>query len=205
MAQRAHTENTVQRAQSSQQARARAVAALHGGEQGMILIVVLVMIAVLAAFGSAASMRTAMDLREGSAQRVARAAYRVSETGTMASVSLAGQMQAGFADYIAAKNAKTLTMSDMGANLLANAKDDNSFGNELTALGGMDFATVVEEADSSANVPGYDAGRFCFRTFRMVTTSRIGAASPETTREKLMQGETAMAAVMTVGPAPCGN
>jgi len=174
-------------------------------ERGVVLMAVLVMVGVLAVFGAAASLRTSMDLREGSASRISRAAYRVSETGTMASASLAAQMQAGFADYVAAKNAKTLTMTDMGANLLATAKDDNSFGTELNALGGMDFRTVVEEADAATNVPGYDAGRFCFRTFRMTTTSRIGAATPQTVRDKLLTGETAMVATMTVGPAPCGN
>lgn len=176
-------------------------------ERGMVLMAVLVMVGVLAIFGSAAALRTSMDLREGSASRLARAAYRVSETGTMASVSLAAQMQAGFADYVAAKNARTLSMTDMGANLLATAKDDNSFGSELTSVGGMDFSTVVEEADAAANVPGYDAGRFCFRTFRMTTTSRVGPGqtSTQNVRDKMLTGETAMVATMTVGPAPCGN
>ena len=173
-------------------------------QRGMVMAVVLAMITILALLGSAAALRTSMDLREGGAERLSRASFRVSETGAYAVVSLAAQMQGGFGDFVSAKTNKTLAMQDVGDAVLQLTGKDSSFGAELAAVGEVDFTTVVGEADSAAS-PGYDAGRYCFRTYRMVTTSRIGAASPANLRESLVSGQTRLASTLTIGPTPCGN
>lgn len=180
--------------------------ALVGGprERGVVMVVVLAMMGILTLLASAAALRTSMDMREGGAERLGRAAYRVSETGTYAVVSLASQMQGGFGDYVAAKTDGKLSMIDVGDEILALTGKDQSFGRELAAVGAVDFSTQVGQADS-ASTPGYEAGRYCFRTYRMITTSRIGAANPANLRESMVAGQTRLAASMTLGPVPCGN
>lgn len=184
---------------------ARAVA-LAGGprERGVVMVVVLAMMSILTLLASAAALRTSMDMREGGAERLGRAAFRVSETGTYAVVSLASQMQGGFGDYVAAKTDGKLSMIDVGDEILALTGKDQSFGRELAAVGAVDFSTQVGQADS-ASTPGYEAGRYCFRTYRIITTSRIGAANPANLRESMVAGQTRLAASMTLGPVPCGN
>ncbi|MBM4342217.1 MAG: hypothetical protein FJ100_02435 [Deltaproteobacteria bacterium] len=181
--------------------RARAPAA----KSGMVLIMALLMIGMLAMFGSAAALRTAMDLREGGAERVARASYRVSEAGTISVLSLATQMQAGFGDYVNAKTNKTLTLTDVGDTVLNLAAKDGSFGAELAAVGNVTFDTAVQGSDAAAAVPGYDAGRYCFRTYQMVTTAKLGAASPKNLQESLAAGQSQLQSSMTVGPVPCAH
>lgn len=173
-------------------------------ERGVVMVVVLAMMGILTLLASAAALRTSMDMREGGAERLGRAAYRVSETGTYAVVSLASQMQGGFGDYVAAKTDGKLSMIDVGDEILALTGKDQSFGRELAAVGAVDFSTQVGQADS-ASTPGYEAGRYCFRTYRMITTSRIGAANPANLRESMVAGQTRLAASMTLGPVPCGN
>lgn len=173
-------------------------------ERGVVMVVVLAMMGILTLLASAAALRTSMDMREGGAERLGRAAYRVSETGTYAVVSLASQMQGGFGDYVAAKTDSKLSMIDVGDEILALTGKDQSFGRELAAVGAVDFSTQVGQADS-ASTPGYEAGRYCFRTYRMITTSRIGAANPANLRESMVAGQTRLAASMTLGPVPCGN
>jgi hypothetical protein len=183
----------------------RAVAPVGGPrERGVVMVVVLAMMGILTLLASAAALRTSMDMREGGAERLGRAAFRVSETGTYAVVSLASQMQGGFGDYVAAKTDGKLSMIDVGDEILALTGKDQSFGRELAAVGAVDFSTQVGQADS-ASTPGYEAGRYCFRTYRMITTSRIGAANPANLRESMVAGQTRLAASMTLGPVPCGN
>ncbi len=172
---------------------------------GMVLIMALLMIGMLAMLGSAAALRTAMDLREGGAERVARASYRVSEAGTISVLSLATQMQAGFGDYVNAKSNKTLTLTDVGDSVLNLAAKDGSFGSELAAVGGVTFDTAVQGSDAAASIPGYDAGRFCFRTYQMVTTAKLGAVSPKNLQEALASGQSQLQSSMTVGPVPCAH
>lgn len=179
-------------------------AAARPGERGVVMVVVLAMMGILTLLASAAALRTSMDMREGGAERLGRAAFRVSEAGTYAVVSLAAQMQGGFGDYVAGKTGGKLSMVDVGDEVLALTGKDQSFGKELAAVGAVDFSTLVGQADS-ASTPGYEAGRYCFRTYRMVTTSRIGATNPANLRESMVAGQTRLAATMTLGPMPCGN
>ena len=173
-------------------------------ERGVVMVVVLAMLGILTLLTSAAALRTSMDMREGGAERLGRAAFRVSETGTYAVVALAAQMQGGFGDFVAAKTDGKLSMVDVGDEILALSGKDQSFGHELSAVGAVDFTTQVGQADT-ASTPGYESGRYCFRTYRMITTSRIGAANPASLRESMVAGQTRLAASMTLGPVPCGN
>lgn len=172
-------------------------------QRGMVLIMTMLMLTMLSMLGSAAVMRTAMDLREGGAQRIELAAMQLSEAGTIASVGLAAQMQAGFEDYVAAKNYQ-LTMADMGATML-NLDKGGSFGTELAALGQASFLTKVDPPDMSSAVPGYDAGQYCFKTYRMTTTSQLGTSTPGTLSEVMLSGQQAIVAQVTVGPMVCGQ
>ncbi|MSQ83198.1 MAG: hypothetical protein EXR77_09855 [Myxococcales bacterium] len=174
-------------------------------KRGMVLIMALLMIGMLAMLGSAAALRTAMDLREGGAERTARAAYRISEAGTVSVLSLATQMQAGFGDYVNSKSNSTLTLADVGDSVLNLSSTDGSFGMEMAAVGGISFETAVQNADAATAVPGYDAARYCFRTYQMVTTSRLGSATPKNLVESLATGQTQLQSSMTVGPVPCAQ
>lgn len=177
----------------------------RANERGMVLVITLLMLTILTVLGSAAVMRTSLELREGGAQRIETAAYQLSEAGAMASVALAAQMQGGFAEYMAGKNASTLTMSDMGSGMLQLTGKDGSFGNELVAAGTVDFATKVYPPDLSAAAPGYDANRYCFQAYRLVTTSQIGNNAATALADVALAGQAAISAQVTVGPIPCGQ
>ncbi len=185
--------------------QAATVAQVPHAQKGMVLIMVLLMITMLAMLGSAAALRTAMDLREGGAERIARASYRVSEAGTVSVLSLASQMQAGFSDFVNGKTNKTLSLVDVGDTVLNMAAKDGSFGLELAAVGGATFDTAIGDSDAAAAVPGYDAGRFCFRTYNMITTAKLGAVSPSSLQQILATGQARLQSSMTVGPVPCGQ
>ena len=169
----------------------------------MVLIITMLMMALLTVLASAAVMRTSLDLREGSAQRIEAAAYQVSESGSLGAVGLAATMQGGLVDYMANKASSTLTGADMGSGLLQLTGVDGSFGNELAAAGTVDFSTLVSPPDLSAAVPGYDASRYCFQTYQMVTTSQIGAAKAAAAADTALQGQAAIATQVTVGPVVC--
>lgn len=169
----------------------------------MVLVITMLMMALLTVLASAAVMRTSLDLREGSAQRIEAAAYQVSESGTLGAVGLAATMQGGLVDYVGEKANSTLTSADMGSGLLQLTGVDGSFGTELAAIGKVDFATKVSPPDLSAAVPGYDASRYCFQTYHMVTTSQIGAVKAAGAAEAALQGQAAIATEVTVGPVVC--
>lgn len=173
-------------------------------QRGMVLMMTLLMVALLSVMGAAAVLRSSTALKDGGAQRIERAAYRLSEAGTMASVALAAQMQGGFQTYVAEKGGK-LSMVDMGDGMLDLDLKLGSFGSAFAAVGNIGFATEVDDPDLSSSVPGYDAGRFCFKSYRMVTTSQIGSADPQTQQEMMVTGQAAIAAQMTVGPVVCGQ
>jgi hypothetical protein len=173
-------------------------------QRGMVMMMVLLMLGVLSLLASAAAVRTAMDLREGGAERLTRASYRLGEAGTLGVLTLASQMQGGFSDYIAAKTDKSLSMSDMGDGLLALTGTDNSFGRELGGIGAVGFTTLVQDSDA-ASAAGYDVGRYCFRTYRMITTSQLGSLAPTSVQQAMVSGQTRLQATMTVGPVPCGQ
>ncbi len=170
----------------------------------MVMMMVMLMLGLLSLLASAAAMRTAMDIREGNAERLTRASYRLGEAGTLGVLTLASQMQGGFSDYIGAKANKTLTMQDMGDGLLALSGTDLSFGRELKGFASVGFTTLVQDSDA-ASAAGYDVGRYCFRTYRMITTSQLGSAAPKNLQEAMVSGQTRLQATMTVGPVPCGQ
>jgi len=170
----------------------------------MVLVMVMLMMAMLAMLGSAAAVRTSMDLREAGAERFARASYRVSEAGTMSVLSIATQMQGGFSGFVLAKPDNTLSMTDVGDSVLDLDLKTGSFGREFAVVGAPTFATVVRDSDAAA-VPGYDAGRYCFRTYQMLTTAQLGSAAPENQLQAFSFGESKLQSSMTVGPVPCGQ
>ena len=184
-------------------------------QRGMVLVMTLLMLSMLAVLGSAAVMRSAMNLRDGGALRVERAAYRLSEAGALASVMLASQMQGGFAEY-AKQKPEGLTMADMGDGMLSLKGSDSSFGSEFMAVGNVGFIAKVGEPELSSSVPGYDAGRYCFESYRIVTTSSVGtvanAPSLKAPIDKAdaalaarVSGEAAIATQMMIGPVVCGQ
>ena len=172
-------------------------------ERGMILVTTLVFLSLVTVLCSAAIVRTSNDIREGGAQRISQAALRLSEAGAMGTVALASQMQLGFGDYVAARN-NILTMADVGASTIDTTAPDGSFGREFAAISPIGFSTLVSESDMSAAVPGYDAARYCFKTYRMVTTSQIGQATPTTLLQIEQSGQQAIQTYLTVGPVLCG-
>ena len=172
-------------------------------ERGMILVTTLVFLSLITVLASAAIVRTSNDIREGGAQRISQAALRLSEAGAMGTVALAAQMQLGFGDYVAARN-NVLTMADVGSAAIDITAPDGSFGREFATVGPISFSTVVSESDMSAAVPGYDAARYCFRTWRMVTTSQIGQATPTNLLQIGQSGQQAIQSYLTVGPVLCG-
>ncbi len=176
------------------------------GSKGLVLVMTLLMISVLTLLAGGAVMRTAMNLRDGGAQRVSQAAFRVSETGTYASVALAAQMQASFREYLSNRNPPgILTLADMGDAVLDLSTAGGSFGQELGDIGAPSFTSVVTTTDQSTAVPGFDAARYCFTTFRIETTAQVGVAAPANQQQAAVSGQTAIAAHVTVGPSLCGN
>jgi hypothetical protein len=191
--------------------------------RGMVLLLALTMTAMLAALGTAAVVRSSYNLRDGGAQRIQRAAYRMSEAGAMGVITLATQTQGGFVDVVRNSGLGDTTKGIAGAfdntllgagliamppdpakvNAATIAKTDTSFGKELASTGGS-FQTVVYEPDLTSAVPGFEAGQYCFHNFRMVTTATIGAAKPMTLQQILAGGEAAVATQVLVGPVTCG-
>ncbi len=172
-------------------------------QRGMILIVTLLMLTILTVLGSGAVMRTAANLREGSAQRLTVAAFQLSEAGTIASVGLAAEMQGGFATYAAGKAGNTLSIDDLGSGMLQLQGPDGSFGQELAAIGAVDFGTKVYAPDLTSASAGFDADRFCFHTYRLVTTAQIGQDKATKAADVALDGQQAIAAQVTVGPLQC--
>lgn len=173
-------------------------------ERGMILVSVMVFLSLVTVLCSAAVVRTSNDIREGGAQRISQAALRLSEAGAMGSVALAAQLQLGFGDYIAARGG-VLTLADVGAATIDVSAPDGSFGREFATITPITFSTTVSQSDMSAAVPGYDAARYCFKTFKMVTTSQIGSSAPTGLLQVQQAGEQAIQSYLTVGPVLCGQ
>ncbi len=172
-------------------------------ERGMILVTTLVFLSLITVLCSAAIVRTSNDIREGGAQRIGQAALRLSEAGAMGTMALASQMQLGFGDYVAARN-NVLTLEDVGAATIDVSSPNGSFGREFATITPINFSTVVSESDMSAAVPGYDAARYCFKTWKMVTTSQIGQATPTNLLQIEQSGQQAIQSYLTVGPVLCG-
>ena len=175
-------------------------------ERGMILVTTLVFLSLITVLCSAAVMRTASDIREGGAQRIGQAALRLSEAGALGTVALAAQMQLGFSDYVNAHNGNPLTMAEIGPSVidLTSPNGGGSFGREFPLGTQISFSTAVSESEMSAAVPGYDAARYCFKTFKMVTTSQIGQAAPSNIVQIEQSGQQAIQSFVTVGPVLCG-
>lgn len=176
-------------------------------QRGMVLIMTMLMITVLTALASAAVVHTSSKLHEGSAYRLERAAYRIAEAGTMGAIALASQMPGGF-ETLASQAGGKLSMAHIGAGMLdLDPKSvDNSFGRELKALTGTGFSVEVSPPDIATAVAGYDASRFCFRSYRMRTTATIGVVDAKTPEEASSpSAEAALAAQLVVGPVPCAN
>ena len=171
--------------------------------RGMVLIMSMTMVTVLSGMGSAAVLRTAADIRETGAYRIERAVFRLSESGTMAAVALAGEMQANFETYVATRQHK-LTINDTGAELL-DLTEKGSYGRQIKNLGVAQYNTEVKPPELSTAVPGYDAAKYCFRTFQMVTKAQFGDLASTNKREMALAGEAGLQAFITVGPTRCGN
>lgn len=172
-------------------------------ERGMILVTTLVLLSLITVLCSAAIVRTSNDIREGGAQRISQAALRLSEAGAMGTVALAAQMQVGFGDYVAARN-NLLTMADVGVATIDITTPNGSFGREFATTSPISFSTLVTESEMSSAVPGYDAARYCFKTYRMITTSQIGQATPTNLLQIEQSGQQAIQSYLTVGPVLCG-
>ena len=112
-------------------------------------------------------------------------------------------MQLGFGDYVTARGGQ-LTLADVGAATIDLTAPDGSFGREFATLSPINFTTVVSESEMSAAVPGYDAARYCFKTYKMVTTSQIGQAVPVNLLQIEQSGQQAIQSFVTVGPVLCG-
>ena len=195
-------------------------------QRGVVLVMAMLMTATLSALGSAAVMRSSFHLRDGGAQRIQRAAYRLSEAGTMGVLSLAAQQQSGFLSIVQnsglADPAKGIIgafdNTVLGSSLVqvpspkvGGIKVDptapsvtTSFGAELAVMGAS-FQSVVYEPDLTSQVAGYEAGQYCFNNFRVVTTATIGNGKAGAAHEELSSGEAAIAAQIAVGPVPCGT
>lgn len=188
-----------------------------GDRRGMVLIMTLLMITILTTLGSAAVMHTATELREGGGYRLERDVYRISEAGTVALITMAGQMQGAFEGYIAVgpnfspdTGYATFDRHTVGPVLELDAGSKTpSFGKELLGFAAIDpinFEVHVFQPEISTSVPGYDASRFCFRNFRFETTAIIGSATPASQAEATRPGgEAAIVAQVMVGPTPCGG
>ncbi|GEM_PF-2828267 len=171
--------------------------------RGMVLIMTMTMVTILTGLGSAAVVRTSADIREGGAYRIERAVFRLSESGTMAAVTMAGEMQARFETYIANRSNK-LSITDTGKDLL-DLGEKGSYGREIKALGTALYNTEVAPPELSTAVPGYDASKYCFRTFQLVTKAHFGDSTSTAQRDIAKIGEAGLQAFITVGPTRCGN
>lgn len=171
--------------------------------RGMVLIMSMTMVTVLSGLGSAAVVRTSSDIKEAGAYRIERAVYRLSESGTMAAVALAGELQSNFEQYVSTRSNK-LTISDTGSELL-DLTEKGSYGRQIKNLGVANYNTEVKPPELSTAVPGYDASKYCFRTFQMITTAQFGDGTSTDQRDMALAGEAGLQAFITVGPTRCGN
>ena len=170
--------------------------------RGMVLIMTMLMTTVLALLGSAATMSTASQLRESSATRLEHTAVRVGEAGTMATIALAAQLQSQFEGYVAGRNYQ-LDLTD--ARNLYNFKSQGSFGRELDTLAVPNFKVQVAQPKIAYGVPGYDAARYCFRSYGMKTTASVGDPKSKSAAVAAQSGQVGFQANVIVGPVPCGG
>ena len=173
--------------------------------RGVVLVMTMLMITLLTLLGSAAIMQTTSDIKDSGSHRVERAVSRITEAATMGAVGLAGRMGAKFDDYARAKNGK-LSDDDFGGTLLnLSATGQSSFGRELTNLGKASFSIEIGAPELSSSVAGYQSGKYCFQSYRVVTLGHIGDADAKDERERGTAGESGLAAQVVVGPALCSN
>ncbi len=170
--------------------------------RGMVLVMTMLMTTILALLGSAATTSTASQLRESSATRLEHIALRVGEAATMASVSLAGQMQSQFEEYVAGRGYK-LQLSDTPG--LYDYKSQGSFGRELDTLAVPTFSVDVSQPRVAYGAAGYDAARYCFRSYAMRTTASVGEPKSSDPAKAGQSGQIGFQATVTVGPVPCGG
>ncbi len=170
--------------------------------RGMVLVMTMLMTTILALLGSAATTSTASQLRESSATRLEHVALRVGEAATMASVSLAGQMQSQFEEYISGRGYK-LQLSDTPG--LYDYKSQGSFGRELDTLAVPNFTVDVSQPRVAYGAAGYDAARYCFRSYAMRTTASVGEPKSTDPAKAAQSGQIGFQATVTVGPVPCGG
>lgn len=165
----------------------------------------MLMITLLTLLGSAAIVQTSSDIRDSGAHRVERVVYRIAEAATMGSVGLAGQMNAKFDDLTASKSG-VLTEDDFAGSLLdLNQTGFGSFGRELNNLGAAKFTIQVSPPELSSSVAGYQAGKYCFQSYRMAAVGHIGNADSKDERERAAAGESGLVAQVVVGPSLCAN
>ena len=179
----------------------------HGDadRRGVVLVMTMLMITLLTLLGSAAIVQTSNDLRDSGAHRVERAVFRIAEAGTMGGVGLAGQMNAKFDDFASSKSGQ-ITEDDFSGGLLDLGKTGlGSFGRELNSLGTARFTIKVGDPELSTSVVGYQAGKYCFQSYRMVTVGHIGDADSKNERERASSGESGLVAQVVVGPVLCSN
>lgn len=173
-----------------------------GDRRGMVLVTTLMMMTVLALLGSAATTATSTQLRENGATRLEHLTFRVGESAAMASVALAAQLQGGFEDYVVNRNYK-FDMTDMGP--LFELKSGGSFGRELDAIAWPTIDVQISPPTIAYGVEGYDAARYCFRSYTMKTYAKVGDPDSQKAAEKANSGRIGFQAGVTVGPVPCGN
>jgi len=174
--------------------------------RGMVLVMTMLMTTTLAVLGSAAATSTASQLRESSATRLEHHAFRVGEAGTMATVALAAQMQSRFEDYVVGRNYK-LGLADTPdlydyKNL---NKGGGSFGRELDSLATPTFDVAVSAPRIAYGVAGYDAARYCFRSYALRTQAQVGEPASANPAKAAQSGQVSFQATVTVGPVPCGG
>jgi hypothetical protein len=170
--------------------------------RGMVMVMTMLMMTVLTLLGSAATNATSTQLRENSGTRLEHLAYHVGEAGTMAAVTLAGKIQSGFENYVQNRGQK-LDLTDMGG--LYNFGTDSSFGHELDALAVPTFEVNVSAPKVAYGVPGYDASRYCFRSYKMTTYGNVGNPSSSKGAEKAQSARMGFQAAVVVGPVVCGG
>jgi len=181
--------------------------------RGMVLIMSLLMVAILTTLGSAAVVHTAADLRESGGYRLERNVYRISEAGAVSMIGMAAQMQGSFENFVYTSGYNSdgyaqFELANTGPVLAVGAGEkDPSFGLELKRFAGsINYKIRVYRPEVSSAVAGYDASRFCFRNYRMLTTAVVGKDYPADAYEAASPGgEAAIATQVVVGPSACGG
>ncbi len=170
--------------------------------RGMVMVTTLLMMTVLALLGSAATNATSTQLRENGATRLEHVAFRVGEAGTMSAVALASQLQSRFEGYVQNRNYK-LDITDVGT--LFDYKSKGSFGRELDTLAVPNFRVEVSQPSIAYGVTGYDASRYCFRSYQMKTFAQVGDPKSAKAAERAASGQVGFQAGVIVGPVRCGD